>query len=202
MGSRDPRIDTYIEKSADFAKPIMRHLRELVHTACPDVEEGIKWGFPHFIHKGILCSMASFKGHCAFGFWKREVLGSIMGEDASEEAMGQFGRITALSDLPKDRMMLRYIKAAVKLNDEGTKAPPAPKPKEKKELDVPDYFMAALKKNKKALATFQKFSYSNRKDYVDWVTEAKSEATRARRLETAVEWMAEGKTRHWKYAKC
>jgi uncharacterized protein YdeI (YjbR/CyaY-like superfamily) len=204
MGSRDPRIDTYIDKSADFAKPILIHLRELVHTACPDVEEGIKWGFPHFMHKGILCSMASFKGHCAFGFWKRGVLSSVMGEDASEEAMGQFGRITALSDLPKDRMMIKYIKTAVRLNNEEIKtaSAPAPRPKEKRDLDIPDYFMAALKKNKKALKTFEGFSYSSRKEYVEWVTEAKTEATRAKRLETAVEWMAEGKVRHWKYQKC
>jgi uncharacterized protein YdeI (YjbR/CyaY-like superfamily) len=203
MGTKDPRVDAYIEKSADFAKPILLHLRELVHTACPEVEETMKWSFPHFDYKGVLCSMASFKAHCAFGFWKGELLSETMGDNQSREAMGHLGRISGLSDLPKDRQMIKYIKEAVKLNDAGVKAPNRSKPKsEKKELVVPDYFMAALKKNKKALATFNGFTYSSRKEYVEWVTEAKTEATREKRLAQAVEWMAEGKVRHWKYQDC
>jgi len=202
MGTRDPRIDAYIAKSADFAQPILTHIRELVHTACPDVEEGMKWSMPHFMYKGMLCSMASFKEHCAFGFWKRELLNEVMGGTASGDAMGQFGKITAISDLPKKTVLLRYIKEAMKLNDAGVKSPERSRPKEKKELDVPDYFMTALKKNKKALATFNGFNYSSRKEYVEWVTEAKTEATREKRLAQAIEWMAEGKTRHWKYQDC
>jgi uncharacterized protein YdeI (YjbR/CyaY-like superfamily) len=203
MGTKDPRIDAYIEKSADFAKPILLHIRELVHTACPDVEETMKWSFPHFDYKGMLCSMASFKAHCVFGFWKGELLAEVMGDNQSREAMGHMGRITALSDLPKDRQIIKYVKEAAKLNDAGIKAPNRSKPKsEKKELVVPDYFTAALKKNKKALATFEGFSYTNKKEYVEWVTEAKTEATRDKRMAQAVEWMAEGKVRNWKYLDC
>ncbi|MDB5033592.1 MAG: hypothetical protein JWQ98_833 [Chlorobi bacterium] len=203
MGTRDPRIDTYIGTSAEFAQPILAHLRELVHTACPEVEETMKWSFPHFTYKGMLCSMASFKAHCAFSFWKGELLSEMMGDDHSREAMGHLGRITALGDLPKDRVVLKYIKEAVKLNDDGVKSPKRSKPKTgQRELDIPEYFSAALKKNKGAQTTFDAFNYSNKKEYVEWVTEAKSDATRDKRLATAVEWMAEGKVRHWKYQDC
>lgn len=202
MGTRDDRVDAYIAKSAEFAKPILTYLREAVHTSCPDVEEAIKWGFPHFMYKGMLCSMASFKEHCAFGFWKRDLLSSVMGDDLSSDAMGQFGRITSPADLPKPKTLAKYIKTAVKLNDEDVKSEKRSRPAEKRELDVPDYFMKALRKNKTALATFNAFSYSSRKEYVEWVTEAKSEATREKRLATAIEWMSEGKVRQWKYQKC
>lgn len=203
MGTKDPRVDAYIEKSADFAKPILLHLRELVHAACPEVEETMKWSFPHFGYKGMLCHMASFKAHCAFGFWKGELLGEVMGDNQSREAMGHLGKIAALADLPKDRQIIKYVKEAAKLNDAGIKAPSRSKPKsERKELVIPDYFMAALEKNKKALATFNGFNHTNKKEYVEWVTEAKTEATREKRLAQAVEWMAEGKVRHWKYLDC
>jgi uncharacterized protein YdeI (YjbR/CyaY-like superfamily) len=201
MGKKDPRIDAYIAKSADFAKPILGHIRKLVHAADREVEETLKWSFPHFMHKGILCGMAAFTRHCTFGFWKRAL---IFGKNGgkSGEAMGQFGRITAISDLPKDAVMIGYIKKAARLNDEGAKLPSKPRTKTKKELVVPDYFLAALKKRKKALIAFEGFSYSHKKEYVDWIREAKREDTRQRRLATAVEWLAEGKSRHWKYAKC
>lgn len=202
MGTRDTRVDAYIEKSAEFAKPVLTYLREAVHAACPDVEEGIKWGFPHFMYKGMLCHMASFKEHCAFGFWKHDLLSSVIGDDLSADAMGQFGRITSIAGLPKPRTLAKYIKAAVKLNDEGVKSERRSKPVTKRELDIPDYFMKALRQNKAALATFNAFSYSNRKEYVEWVIEAKTEATREKRLATAIEWMAEGKTHQWKYQKC
>ncbi len=200
MGKKDPRVDAYIAKSAGFAKPVLHHLRKLIHAACPDVEETLKWGHPSFTHKGILCGLASFKEHCILGFWKGEL---IVGDNKGKtrEAMGQFGRITRLADLPNDRVLIGYIKEAVKLNDEGIKLPPKPKSKEKKELVIPAYFMAALKKNKKALTTFESFSYSNKKEYVEWITEAKTEATRMQRLKTAVEWMSEGKIRNWKYVR-
>ncbi len=200
MGTRDPRVDAYIAKSADFARPILTHLREVVHAACPDVEETMKWSFPHFMYKGMMCSMASFKEHCAFGFWKGALV--LDGNGATEEAMGNFGRITRVSDLPPKRVLASYVKKAAALNDAGVKAPSRMAPKaKKKELVVPDYVMAALRKNKKALATFEGFSPSHRREYVEWITEAKSEDTRQRRLEQAVEWMAEGKPRHWKYAR-
>lgn len=202
MRKKDPRVDAYIAHAAAFARPILVHLRELVHRACPEVSETIKWNFPHFEFEGILCSMASFKAHCAFGFWKGSLMGDAGGTLETEErtAMGHMGRITSLSDLPSDREMIRLIKKAAKLNKGSVKAPLKPKTA-KKRLAVPAYFMAALKKNKKALATYEKFSDSNRREYVEWVIEAKSDETRLRRLATAVEWMVEGKVRNWKYIK-
>jgi uncharacterized protein YdeI (YjbR/CyaY-like superfamily) len=201
MGSRDARVDTYIAKSADFAQPILAHIREVVHSACPDVEETMKWSHPHFIYKGMLCSTASFKEHCAFAFWK----GSLIFKDAradDEKAMGQFGRITKLSELPSKKVLTSYIKQAMKLNDEGVKTPSRTKPKAPRELAVPDELTNALRKDAKAKATFEKFSPSHKREYVEWITEAKTEATRNRRLETAIEWMAEGKSRNWKYSNC
>ena len=201
MSTRDSRVDRYIEKSAEFAKPILNHIRELVHSACPEVEETMKWGFPHFMYKGILCSMASFKQHCAFGFWKGSlVFDSVPGVKKKREdtAMGQLGRITAIADLPERELLARCIVEAVRLNETGTKVPAKPKPV-KKELVVPDDLMASLKKNKKAMATFEKFTYSHRKEYIEWITEAKTEATRTKRLKTAIEWLTEGKPRNWKY---
>jgi uncharacterized protein YdeI (YjbR/CyaY-like superfamily) len=203
MGKKNPGVDAYIANSADFAKPILKHIRSVVHAGCPGVEEELKWGFPHFMYKGILCSMASFKAHCAFGFWKGELLANKHKTLTAtrESAMGEFGRITALSDLPDEKALLRYVKDAVALNDEGIKRPVKPKPKGDRSLDVPGYFLAALKKSKKALTVFEGFNYSNKKEYVEWVSEAKGEETRKRRLETAVEWMAEGKPRNWKYVR-
>jgi uncharacterized protein YdeI (YjbR/CyaY-like superfamily) len=201
MGKKIPRVDEYIAKSADFAKPILNHLRELVHEACPEVEEEWKWSFPHFSYKGMFCSMAAFKEHCAFGFWKSSLIVDKNGQNI-EKAMGQFGRLTKLSDLPPKKVMIEYIKLAKKLNDDGVKSPTRAKPKAPRELVVPDDLAKALKRNKAAQATFDNFSPSNKREYVDWITEAKAEATRLRRLEQAVEWMAEGKTRNWKYMNC
>ena len=204
MPKKDPRVDACIAKSAPFAQPILKHIRKLVHAGCPDVEETIKWQFPSFMYKGMLCGMAAFKNHCTFGFWKHEL---IFGKDklaanGEERGMGQFGRITALSDLPKDEILLGYIKEAVRLNDEGIKVPSRAKPKKKAPFVVPDYFMKELKKNTKALAVFEGFSYSHKKEYTEWITEAKAEDTRKRRLETAIQWMTEGKARNWKYMNC
>jgi len=203
MSTRDARVDRYIEKSAEFAKPILNHIRELVHSVCPDVEETVKWGFPHFMYKGILCSMASFKQHCAVGFWKGAlVFQAIPGVKKRENAaMGHLGRITTIADLPDRRTRARCIIEAVHLNETGTKLPSKPKPP-RKELVVPDDLAAGLKKNKKALATFAGFTYSHRKEYIQWITAAKTEATRAKRLKTALDWMADGKSRHWKYENC
>lgn len=202
MGKKDPLIDAYIKKSQEFARPILNHIRELVHEGCPEVEETMKWSFPHFNYKGILCSMASFKSHCAFGFWKGSLLKNLpdSAEKTGDTSMGQFGRITSKSDLPSDKILLNLIREAKKLNDEGISRA-KPKSQGKNELEVPGYFLDALKKNKKALGTFEKFSYTHKKDYVDWITEAKTETTRNERLNTAVEWMAEGKIRNWKYLR-
>ncbi len=203
MPKKDPRIDAYINKSHDFAKPILKHLRSLVHAACPDAEETMKWSFPHFDYKGeMMCSMAAFKEHCAFGFWKAALMKDpVLTDNAkTESAMGHVGRITSLKDLPPDKKLTAYIKEAMALNDKGIKAVKQ-KPVAKKELVVPAYFTNAVKKNKKAWATFEAFSYSNKKEYVEWITEAKTEETRQKRLDQAVVWMAEGKVRNWKYVK-
>ena len=203
MGKKDPRVDAYIDKAADFAKPILIHLRDLVHAGCPEVEETIKWGFPHFDYKGVLCSMAAFKAHCAFGFWK----GTLIAEKypdlavAEDPAMGQLGRITALSDLPKDETLLLYVREAAELNERGVKSPNRSKPRKDRTVDVPDDLQAALQTNPQAQATFEGFNPTNKREYVEWLSEAKSDETRKRRLDTAIEWMAEGKVRNWKYVR-
>jgi hypothetical protein len=202
MGKRDPRVDAYIARSADFAKPILTRLRKIVHQGCPEVVEEMKWSTPHFGYKGMFCGMAAFKQHCIFGFWKhaliaRHAKGAMR---RGVEAMGQFGRLTSLDDLPADAVMIALVKEAKRLNDEGIK-PSKRKvtPEKDRVLAIPAYFLQAVRKNKRALATFQAASYSFRKEYVVWVADAKAEETRARRLATAVEWMAEGKGRNWKY---
>jgi uncharacterized protein YdeI (YjbR/CyaY-like superfamily) len=202
MGNRDKRIDAYISKSADFAKPVLKHIRELVHKACPDVEETMKWSFPHFDYKGVFCSMAAFKEHCAFNFWKVKLMKDPHNILEKEErtGMGVFGKFKSVSELPNDKIFLTYLKEAVRLNDEGIKII-KPKANEKKELVVPEYFTAALKKNKKAMKAFEDFSYSHKKEYVEWIEEAKTEETRNKRLATAVEWISDGKGRNWKYAR-
>ncbi len=203
MNKRDPRIDSYIAKSQPFAKPILEHLRELVHKACPEVEETIKWSFPHFDYKGMMCSMAAFKKHCAFGFWKASLMKDkkLMGNAKSETAMGHLGRITSLKDLPADKVLISYIKEAKKLNDDNVKLPVKKTSKAKAEIVVPEYFLKTLKKNKKALITFEKFSPSHKKDYIEWITEARTEEMRNKRITTALEWLTEGKPRNWKYMK-
>ncbi|HVM87356.1 MAG TPA: DUF1801 domain-containing protein [Puia sp.] len=201
MGKKDARIDAYIAKSADFAKPILTHLRELVHKTCPDAEETMKWSFPHFDYKGIMCSMAAFKRHCAFGFWKTALMKDAQKMlDNRNQAMGSLGRISSLKDLPSDKVITGYIKEAMKLNKDEVKVA-KPKSVEKKLLATPKYFIDAIRKNKKSLTTFENFSYTNKKDYIEWVTEAKTAETRNKRLAQAVEWMAEGKVRNWKYVK-
>lgn len=205
MGAKDKRVDNYIANAADFAKPILTHIRSLVHRGCPEVQETIKWNFPHFMHRGILCSMAAFTHHCAFGFWKGKIL---LGNDQeaktrAEEAMGHFGRITNLSDLPSDTAILALIAKAVRLNDTGTKVPAKPgSPTPRKQLVIPGPLQAALAKHRGARTVFEKFSYSHRKEYVEWITEAKREETRNRRIQTTIEWLSQGKPRNWKYLDC
>src|SRR6266436_6694719 len=193
MANKDPRIDAYIAKSADFAKPILIHIRELVHQGCPEVEETLKWSMPFFMYKGMLCHMAAFKAHCSLGFWKSKL---VMGKDSFEhtedkDGMGQFGRISSLADLPVDKKMLAYIKGAKRLNEEGIQKPSKPKPKGPRELAIPAELSAALKKNKRASAAFEGFSYSHKKEYVDWISEAKREETKSQRLATTIAWLTE-----------
>jgi uncharacterized protein YdeI (YjbR/CyaY-like superfamily) len=201
MPTTDPFVDEYIEKAQDFAKPILTHLRELVHLACPEVIETKKWSFPHFDYKGMMCSMAAFKEHCAFNFWKQSLLdeGAF---PAEKTAMGSFGRITSLKDLPSDKTMKKLIHDAMKLNDEGVKVKKAPVSKEKKDVVVPDILKKALKTDARAAETFNNFPYSCKKEYVEWISDAKTDATREKRLATTLEWLAEGKRRNWKYEKC
>ena len=204
MPAYNKAIDAYISKSANFAKPVLEHLRELIHNACPDVEEKIKWGMPHFDYKNeMMCGMAAFKQHCAFGFWKAAIMKDpLLKETAqSEVAMGHLGRITSLKDLPSDKKIASWIKEAMALNDNGIKLPAKIKPAATKELTTPDYFTKALTKNKKAKQVFDTFPPGKRKDYIVWITEAKTEDTRNKRMETAIEWIADGKGRNWKYEK-
>ncbi len=194
-------IDQYILGLEDFAQPIMNHIRELVHQACPETEEKTKWGFPHFDYKGPMCHMAGFKQHAIFGFWKVDLMEDPHKVFAlGKKSMGDFGRLTSLDDLPSDDILIEYIHQAMDLNDRGIKLPKRDF-KKREPLDIPDYFTAALERDKGALNTFQNFSYSHQKEYVEWVTEAKTEATRLRRLDQAIDWMAEGKPRNWKYMK-
>jgi uncharacterized protein YdeI (YjbR/CyaY-like superfamily) len=209
MGTRDPRVDAYIEKSAEFARPILRHIREVVHAACPEVEETLKWSSPHFMYRGMLCGMASFKQHCAFGFWKGSLIVGAGGDgrdggggvEASNDAMGQFGRLTSVADLPGDETLTRFVHEAMRLNEQGVPSPNRSKREPKPQLETPDYLSAALAGNAAARESFERFSPSQRREYVEWLTEAKTDATREKRLATALEWIAEAKPRNWKYMK-
>ena len=204
MAKTKPTHDEHIAHAEPFARPILKHLRTLVHSACPNVEEAFKWSFPVFMYKGaILCSMASFKNHCAFGFWKASIMKDPYGifPEEKETSMGHLGKIISLKDLPSDKILIEYIQEAAILNEKGIRLPPRPKNTVKTELKVPEYFRNALSTNKVARSTFEKFSPTNKKDYVEWITEAKTEETRERRMATALEWMAEGKIRNWKYVR-
>lgn len=197
MATLDPRVDAYIAASPAYAQPVLTHLRAVVHAACPEVEETMKWSTPHFLYQGMLCHMAAFKAHCAFGFWQ----GGLLFPDAAKTSMGHLGKITALKDLPSEKELAGYIRQAMKLNEDGVKAD-KPKPAPKKELVVPDYLAAALKANQAAHQVFEAGSPSFRREYVEWIADAKTEATRLRRMEQALAWLAEGKSRNWKYEKC
>lgn len=197
--SRDERIDAYIARQADFARPILERLREIVHAACPETEEAMKWSMPAFLYKGeILAHMAAFKAHAAFGFWR----GSLVTGDKSGEAegMGQFGRITSLADLPPDETIAALVRKAMALADAGVK--PVRDKTVKGPAEPPEDLLSALAAEPAAAATFDGFSPSARRDYVDWIVDAKRPETRAKRIAEAVAWMAEGKKRNWKYEKC
>lgn len=196
MAKLDPRVDAYIRKSQPFARPILTHLRKVVHQACPEVEEGVKWGVPHFSYKGPLCGMAAFKAHIRFGFWKGALLKDKLPEHVGPMA-GSFGFITSLADLPSHKILSRMVADAAKLNDDGVKVERVVRPKPT--LKTPSELIAALGKNRKALDTFTNFPPGQRREYVVWILEAKRAVTRARRITEAVAWMAEGKIRNWKY---
>ena len=192
----DPRMDAYIAKAKPFARPILERIRAAVRAGCPDVEETIKWGMPSFYYKGPLCGMAAFKQHATFGFWKHSLLSKRLPK-TKERAMGSFGRLTSVSDLPSRATLVSLVKAAAKLNDDGVKVVRRGKPKPP--VEVPAFFTAALRKNPKALTAFKAFTPSHKRDYVEWVAEAKRDETRAKRVAQAVEWIAQGKSRNWKY---
>jgi uncharacterized protein YdeI (YjbR/CyaY-like superfamily) len=201
MEKFDPRIDAYIEKSADFAKPILMHIRQVVHQASPLITETVKWGMPFFDYKGPVCMMAAFKQHLGFGFWKASRLHDpdhlLQGSD-EEAAAGSFGRISTLADLPSDKALMDFVQQLIKLNESGVKEqkkPSAPKA----ELPMPEDFDKLLRANLAAMDNFEKFSPSKKREYLEWFAEAKSEATREKRIEQALEWIGEGKSRNWKY---
>ncbi|CAN5144879.1 hypothetical protein BH11BAC6_BH11BAC6_04710 [soil metagenome] len=202
MPTTDPRIDAYIEKSKDFAKPILEHLRKLVHKGCPGVEETWKWSFPNFAYKGaVLCSMAAFKAHCSFGFCKAAIMKDpekLFNKDG-KNAMGQFDRITSLKDLPTDKTLIAYIKEAALLNEAAIKVPRIKKLPVV--IETPVALITALKKNKKAQIAFEGFSPSHRKEYIEWISEAKIDVTRDKRIATTIEWLTIGKSRNWKYER-
>jgi uncharacterized protein YdeI (YjbR/CyaY-like superfamily) len=200
MGKRDRRVDAYITRSADFAQPILAYLRAVVHEGCPDADEAIKWGMPFFVRGGALfCFMASFKQHAAFGFRGGERL--VGAGIVTEKAMGQFGRLTGLADLPPRKTLLRYVKRAAALGEPGAKPAPRTKIAKVNTIAVPADLRAALAKSAKARKTFEAFPPSHRREYVGWITGAKRDETRQRRLATAIAWMAEGKSQNWRYEK-
>lgn len=195
----DPRIDAYIARQADFARPILEHLRAVVQGGCPDCEETLKWSMPSFMYKGkILAGMAAFKAHATFGFWS----GSMVVPKGEERVsgMGQFGRLTSLDDLPSRGELKALVKKAMTLIDEGVK--PVRDKHRKAPFTVPQDLRAAIDAMPAAAATFDGFPPSCQREYVEWVTEAKRDETRAKRLNQSVEWLAEGKKRHWKYENC
>jgi uncharacterized protein YdeI (YjbR/CyaY-like superfamily) len=203
MSVTDPRVDIYIEKTAPFAKPILTRLRKLIFQACPEVIETIKWGFPNYkIFGSMLCNMAAFKEHCSFGFWKASLLkdpNDIL-HLADKHAMGHFDRLVSVKDLPADKILISYLKEAAILNKNNVKVQ-KPKAAPKKELPVPKLLAAALKKNKKAATVFEAFSPSHKREYLEWITEAKTGETQNKRVETTIRWLEEGKSRNWKYKK-
>lgn len=197
MSEHDPRIDAYIAKAAPFAQPILEHIRAMVHEAIPDVGETIKWGAPTFMHAGgIVCIMAAFKQHAALNFWK----GALLFDEPSADGMGNCGKLISVRDLPPKKTLLALLRKAARLNEEGVKAPAARKTGKPRPLpEVPTDLAAALKRSKGAAKHWDAFPPSHRREYIDWITEARRDETRQRRLAQAIEWIAEGKHRNWKY---
>ena len=202
MEQYDSRVDAFIEKAPDFAKPILEYIRELAHETSPLLMETVKWGFPFFDYKGPVCQMAAFKEHCSFGFWKAKLLNDPHNAlSIGDGAAGSFGRIAKIEDLPSKEILQDFIRQAIALNESGKKTPVAEKKAmaPKAELIIPEYFTHFLTTYPNASFNFDNFSYSHKKEYVEWVVDAKTAATRQKRMETAAEWIAEGKSRNWKY---
>jgi uncharacterized protein YdeI (YjbR/CyaY-like superfamily) len=197
MGKRDPRVDAYIEAAPAFARPILASLRETVHGACPDVQETMKWSSPHFDYRGIFCGMVAFKAHALFRFWKQALLAAE--SPAVAETLERLGTLRSTDDLPPKKELARLIRQGAKLNDDGVKV--AVERKAKPPLETPDDLTAALSKNRKARESFETMPPSHRRDYVEWITEAKTAPTREKRLAQAMEWITEGKSRNWKYER-
>jgi uncharacterized protein YdeI (YjbR/CyaY-like superfamily) len=193
MEKKDPLVAAYIKNARPFARPILKHLRALVHRGCPNCKESIKWQSPAFDYKGPVCFMAAFNAHAVFGFWK----GKLLFGSKHRGAMGHFGRITSTNDLPSDKQLIGYIKKAAELNERGVQPKRARRGTQK--ITVPSDFKLALAKNSKARQTFENFSYSHKKEYVDWITDAKREETRQKRLKTTIQWLSEGKPQNWRY---
>lgn len=202
MGKKDARVNAYIAKSPDFARPILTYLRGVVHEACPDVTETMKWSTPTFDHHGIMCSVAAFRQHCVFGFWKAPLLRLDGKPLVKKMASGadQFGKLTTCRDLPARSKLLKLVKDAAKLNESGVTMERPPRAAVRP-VEVPADLTSALRRNAKARAAFAAFSPSHRREYVEWIVEAKTAETRQRRLDTALEWMSEGKPRNWKYMR-
>ncbi|HVG23639.1 MAG TPA: YdeI/OmpD-associated family protein [Thermoanaerobaculia bacterium] len=196
-----PEVDRYIEAAAPFARPILERIRAAFHKAHPDVTESMKWSFPHFEYKGILGSMAAFKEHVSWGFWKGRLMNDPLGiiPPAGETSMGGL-KIGNLKDLPKEKEMVAYVREAIRLNEEGVKPARAPRTS-RGEAEVPEALAAALKKAPAAKKTFEAFPPSHRREYIEWIAEAKQDATRNKRVAQTIEWLAEGKSRNWKYER-
>jgi uncharacterized protein YdeI (YjbR/CyaY-like superfamily) len=197
MPKRDPRIDAYIAKSRDFAKPILKHVRAVVHEAAPNAEETLKWGAPAYTQKGILCITAAFKEHCAFVLWKAKLITGMSNNDG----MGNLGRLKSVADLPPKRVLAGYIRKAVELNEKGVKITPGWRTKPKKAARVPAELSSALKKNAKARGQWERFSPSHRREYSEWISGAKQEETKKRRLAAAIKQISAGQPQNWKYMK-
>jgi uncharacterized protein YdeI (YjbR/CyaY-like superfamily) len=198
MGKTDPRVTAYIAKQQPFAQPILKYLREVAHEACPECEETLKWGAPAFMYHGIVCIIAGFKKHVAIVLWKGPLIMDSKGKRA-DEAWGDYGRVTSIDDLPSRRTLISYLKKAAKLNEDGVKVPKAKKVVKARPVVVPEDLTKLLKKNKKARDTFEAFSPSHKREYTEWITEAKRPETREKRLAATIEQLAQGKPRQWKY---
>lgn len=195
MPTSDPRVDTYIAKAAPFAQPILLEMRARVHAGCSEVEEAIKWGMPAFLYRGkLLCNMAAFKAHAALGFWQRDG-----GQPGNDEAMGQYGRLQSLKDLPAKRAFVSQLREAMQRIDAGT---PAIKRAPRATLPMPPEFATALAAHPEAKTVFDGFAPSYQRDYLEWIGEAKRDATRQQRITQSLQWLAEGKRRHWKHENC
>jgi uncharacterized protein YdeI (YjbR/CyaY-like superfamily) len=199
MVTRDKRVDAYIEKAPEFARPILVELRARVHAACPDAVETLKWRMPSFEYKGILCGMAAFKKHAVFGFWKHNLV--VADDTKANMAMGSFGKLVELEQLPKKAEFARLMKKAMKLNDDGVKVV-RNKTAKKKPITMHPEFKKALAGNAKARAQFEEFAPSKQREYMEWISDAKADETRERRLMDAIAWIAQGKSRNWKYMNC